>query len=103
VQLKAPHWITLLHDSFRLTPESFGTFLQYCDNYALDTHIYQAWAWENTAQWFQEHACMDRERLMVMERLGVPVIVGEWSLATDNCAMWINGLNDNGERTVLLF
>lgn len=21
--------------------------------------------------------------------------VGEWSLATDNCAMWLNGLNDN--------
>jgi len=28
---------------------------------------------------------------------GVPIIVGEWSLATDNCAMWLNGLNDNGE------
>jgi glucan 1,3-beta-glucosidase len=24
-----------------------------------------------------------------------PVIVGEWSLATDNCAMWLNGFNDN--------
>ena len=22
-------------------------------------------------------------------------IVGEWSLATDNCAMWLNGLNNN--------
>jgi hypothetical protein len=21
--------------------------------------------------------------------------VGEWSLATDNCAMWLNGLNNN--------
>jgi len=27
---------------------------------------------------------------------GVPIVVGEWSLATDNCAMWLNGLNDNG-------
>lgn len=25
----------------------------------------------------------------------LPVIVGEWSLATDNCAMWLNGFNDN--------
>ena len=24
-----------------------------------------------------------------------PVIVGEWSLATDNCAMYLNGFNDN--------
>lgn len=30
-----------------------------------------------------------------MEEIGVPIVVGEWSLATDNCAMWINGLNDN--------
>ena len=30
-----------------------------------------------------------------MEAGGVPVIVGEWSLATDNCAMWLNGFNDN--------
>ena len=23
------------------------------------------------------------------------MVVGEWSLATDNCAMWLNGFNDN--------
>lgn len=27
--------------------------------------------------------------------LDMPLIVGEWSLATDNCAMWLNGFNDN--------
>jgi len=95
VQLKAPHWLSLFHDSFRLTPDSFGSFLKGCDNWALDTHIYQAWAWENTPEWFALHACMDKERLVEMEALGVPIIVGEWSLATDNCAMWLNGLNDN--------
>ena len=25
----------------------------------------------------------------------MPLLVGEWSLATDNCAMWLNGFNDN--------
>lgn len=51
-----------------------------------------------------------------MESLGLPVVIGEWSLATvilltliiisfcnfsignhnqDNCAMWLNGFNDN--------
>ena len=25
----------------------------------------------------------------------MPIIIGEWSLATDNCAMWLNGFNDN--------
>jgi hypothetical protein len=78
VQLKAPHWLSLFHDSFRLTPDSFGSFLKGCDNWALDTHIYQAWAWENTPEWFALHACMDKERLVEMEALGVPIIVGEW-------------------------
>lgn len=96
VQLKAPHWITLLSDSFRLSPSNFGSFMRNCDNYAIDTHIYQAWAWSNPVQWFQQHACMDGDNLLLMESLGVPIIVGEWSLATDNCAMWLNGLNDNG-------
>ena len=30
-----------------------------------------------------------------MEKAFGPVVVGEWSLATDNCAMWLNGFNDN--------
>ena len=25
----------------------------------------------------------------------LPVLVGEWSLATDSCAMWLNGFHDN--------
>ena len=25
----------------------------------------------------------------------LPVLVGEWSLATDSCAMWVNGFHDN--------
>ena len=45
--------------------------------------------------WFQSHACSDGNALRIMESLGIPVIVGEWSLAIDNCAMWLNGLNDN--------
>lgn len=30
-----------------------------------------------------------------MEKAFGPVVIGEWSLATDNCAMWLNGFNDN--------
>ena len=33
--------------------------------------------------------------ISAMEQAFGPVIVGEWSLATDNCAMWLNGFNDN--------
>merc|ERR1712196_316048 len=40
-------------------------------------------------------ACGDGFNIQNMEQDNVPVIVGEWSLATDNCAMWLNGFNDN--------
>lgn len=43
VQCIAPRMLTLLHDSFRLNLETWGDFLQGCQNYAFDTHIYQAW------------------------------------------------------------
>lgn len=95
VQKLSPSWITLLHDSFRLTPGIWGDFLTNCNNFAMDTHIYQAWAWEMPPDWFEDHACYDGEMIRLMEAIGVPVIVGEWSLATDNCAMWLNGFNDN--------
>lgn len=34
-------------------------------------------------------------RLNRLREAGLTFIVGEWSLATDNCAMWLNGFNDN--------
>ena len=95
IQSVRPDWITLLHDSFRLVPGIWGDFMINCPNYAIDSHLYQAWAWEMPPEWFEEHACYDGEMVRIMESIGVPVIVGEWSLATDNCAMWLNGLNDN--------
>jgi len=95
VQAKNPSWITVFHDSFRLSPENWVDFMPGCPNYALDSHIYQAWADPNPVGWYQAHSCMDGNSLKIMEGLGIPVIVGEWSLAIDNCAMWLNGLNDN--------
>ena len=41
------------------------------------------------------NACETAASIVAMESVGVPVIVGEWSLATDNCAMWLNGFQDN--------
>jgi glucan 1,3-beta-glucosidase len=98
VQERAPHWITLMHDSFRLTPESWGSpWMENCDNWAMDTHIYQAWSDAAPSQYYADVSCASHtsKNLAVMESIGVPVVVGEWSLATDNCAMWLNGLNDN--------
>ena len=33
--------------------------------------------------------------LMYASTVCLGQVVGEWSLATDNCAMWLNGFNDN--------
>ena len=44
---------------------------------------------------FEVNACETAASIAAMEAVGVPVIVGEWSLATDNCAMWLNGFQDN--------
>merc|ERR1711965_943581 len=63
---------------------------------ALDTHIYQAWNRPGVIQTDFNNACNFKGGVRVMEDLvDMPIIVGEWSLATDNCAMWLNGFNDN--------
>jgi len=96
VQKQVPAWITLFHDSFRLWPSNFGgDWMHNCSNWAMDTHLYLAWADPNIPEAFVDSACGEGSNLKLMESLGVPVVVGEWSLATDNCAMWLNGFNDN--------
>ena len=44
---------------------------------------------------FYTNSCSFKGMIAHMEQEFGPVIVGEWSLATDNCTMWLNGLNDN--------
>jgi glucan 1,3-beta-glucosidase len=84
-----------MHDSFRLDPKIWGGFMDGCPERALDTHIYQAWKDPDSRLGFYTDACSTKKILATMEREFGPVIVGEWSLATDNCAMWLNGFNDN--------
>ena len=66
-----------------------------CPDRALDTHIYQAWKAPASRVSFYSDACSWKRAIAEMETAFGPVIVGEWSLATDNCAMWLNGFNDN--------
>jgi hypothetical protein len=71
-------------------------FLAHCTHYMVDIHVYQAWAWDPyDVDYFLRTTCDMGQRLRRMEDAGIAVVVGEWSLATDNCAMWLNGLNDN--------
>ena len=95
VKKSAPYWKFIMHDSFRLDPFVWGGFMDGCPERALDTHIYQAWRDPDSRIGFYTSACSMKGALAEMERAFGPVIVGEWSLATDNCAMWLNGFNDN--------
>lgn len=95
VKALAPHWKFVLHDSFRFGVEYWSTFMKGCPDIALDTHIYQAWMTPGTQEDFFSNACQQKYTISTMENALMPVIVGEWSLGTDNCVMWLNGFNDN--------
>lgn len=95
IQQRIPRWITLFHDSFRFDPFLWNGFMTDCDGFGLDTHIYQAWSDVMPPWKYQSAACNQQLDIERIESMGIPVVVGEWSLATDNCAMWLNGFNDN--------
>ena len=85
VKKAAPYWKYIMHDAFRLDTSVWGGFMDGCPERALDTHIYQAWSDPNSRVGFYTDACAQKARLADMEQAFGPVIVGEWSLATDNC------------------
>lgn len=95
VKRNAPYWKYIMHDSFRFSADMWGGFMAGCPDRALDTHIYQAWKDPSSRIDFYADACQQKQRIAEMEREFGPIVVGEWSLATDNCAMWLNGFNDN--------
>jgi glucan 1,3-beta-glucosidase len=90
-----PNWLAVFHDAFRLSPYHWGGFLENCPNFAMDTHLYLAWGDDSPLRQYAATTCARLNDLMALERVDVPMIVGEWSLATDNCAMWLQGLNNN--------
>ena len=91
----APRWKYVIHDSFRFNTATWGGFMAGCPDIAIDTHIYQAWMEPSSKETFYDNACAQKLKIAELEISFGPVIVGEWSLATDNCAMWLNGFNDN--------
>nr|CCA27797.1 putative exo1 [Albugo laibachii Nc14] len=91
----APHWTFVMHDSFRFNPNEWRGFMRGCPGISLDTHFYLAWRDPAVKETFFSYACKEKSYIAQMENAIMPVIVGEWSLATDNCAMWLNGFNDN--------
>lgn len=74
VQRDAPHWVTVFHDSFRLSFDIWGKFMVNCPNYAIDTHIYQAWFEAAEPSMYQEQACEAGANLRLFEAAGVPIV-----------------------------
>ena len=93
VRAAAPQWLFVIQDSFRL--EEWAGFMKGCPAVALDTHISQAWFDIRSQSSFKDNACSWRDRLAAIQRTTLPVLVGEWSLATDSCQMWLQGFHDN--------
>lgn len=86
--------VLILHDSFRPDKWKTAYFLESNGKpkikIYLDTHQYMAWGKPipfndyilGAKRWKQPNSAFD-------------IIVGEFSLATDNCIMWLNGFMDN--------
>jgi hypothetical protein len=62
------------------------------DKVMLDTHFYTAWygANKNIGSYCDAYG----NGMKTAQKIKYDVMVGEWSLATDTCAMWLGGLND---------
>lgn len=91
----APHWKFIYHDSFR--PTIWNNFIINCSNAAIDWHSYQAWKVDRFGDLFLIEADSYKNVIENYKKSGIQVVVGEWSIATDNCAMWLNGFQDNLE------
>lgn len=64
-----------------------------CENIVLDTHNYMAWNGHDEN--ILNYCSAFREHFDEVQDLKYPIWVGEWALATDICAMWLGGFNDN--------
>jgi len=63
------------------------------ENVIMDAHYYQAWT--EVDKTLGAHCDLYKRDLAVAKEIKYDVWVGEWSLATDVCAMWLGGFNDN--------
>jgi len=65
------------------------------DHVIMDAHYYQAWT--PRSQGSKESYCDDYRTTLqtARETIKYDIWVGEWSLATDVCALWLGGFNDN--------
>ncbi|CAM9340291.1 unnamed protein product [Chrysoparadoxa australica] len=98
VQMANPNLGFFVHDSFRGGHLVFSEWMVGCNNIVSDIHLYTAWDGPWSGELNEEHflASACNQAPMLQEgSMRLPHVVGEWSLATDNCAMWLNGFQDS--------
>uniref|UniRef100_A0A7S3SUH7 Glycoside hydrolase family 5 domain-containing protein n=1 Tax=Strombidinopsis acuminata TaxID=141414 RepID=A0A7S3SUH7_9SPIT len=64
------------------------------ENVIMDAHYYIAWSWKMDT--IDDYCALYEKDMPVAQKIKYDVWVGEWSLATDVCAMWLAGFNDTG-------
>lgn len=86
--------VLVLHDSFRPDKWKNAFFLEKNGKSKikiyLDTHQYMAWGRPIPFNDYIKGARLWKQPFTIFD-----IIVGEFSLATDNCIMWLNGFMDN--------
>lgn len=81
----------ILHDSFRPDLWTDFKFKNESDlQVYIDLHLYFAWN-----DWMNLDDFLHNLESWVPPKSHYPYIIGEWSLALDNCQMWLNGFMDN--------
>lgn len=90
-----PDLVFVFHDAFHYDSGLWNDLFDDDDveNVIMDTHQYLAW-W--SAQPYIGAYCDGYNSILQWApNFKYPVWVGEWSLATDVCALWLGGFNDN--------
>lgn len=99
IQSYNPELVFVFHDAFHTSAKVWNDLFadDDCQNVALDTHVYMAWETPKT------HIPLFCERIYELlyaediKNIKYDMYVGEWSLATDECGMWLDGMNDEQE------
>ena len=92
---RAPHLIFVFHDGFKTFGAVWNDLFEDDDheNVVLDTHQYMM-MYPTLGNLFEYEEAY-RVIVSQAERIKYDVWVGEWSLATDMCGMWLAGFNDS--------
>jgi glucan 1,3-beta-glucosidase len=88
--------IFIFHESYHFDAETWNSLFSDADmdNVVLDTHQYICFG-AKFEEDIMTHCDNYRDSLKPAKDIKYPVWVGEWSLATDTCAHWLNGFNDH--------